>query len=290
MGFYSPHTLVHDAARHGVVTVAPDVNISVKDCTLEPAAPGVATPAIAAGFEARCSRHVVRLGLRYVRNLSDTSIERLLLARDAGGPFGSPEVVARRTGLSVDALEALAAAGAFESLGYSRRQALWAAGAAASSGPGRLALELGSEAPASIPPMDALDAARSDLWSMQMSPAHHPTSFVREQLERWGCIAISKLGTMPHGKKVRVGGMVTHRQRPGTARGVIFFNLEDESGMLNVIVLPDVYQAHLPMVRRVSGLAIEGVLERQDGAINLLARKMRPLPAPVSPPDARNFR
>src|SRR5439155_5147960 len=104
MGFYSPHTLMHDAARHGVTTIGPDVNISEKDCTLEPPAPGVSSPAISVGFEGRVDPWVVRLGLRYVRDLSDATIERITLARDLGGPFAGPEDLARRAGVSADVL------------------------------------------------------------------------------------------------------------------------------------------------------------------------------------------
>src|SRR5207245_10815345 len=142
-----------------------------------------------------------------------------------------------------------------------RRHAMWAAGAAQGSGPDRLPLGLGADAPPGIPAMTRLDEARAELWATQMS-THHPISFVREKLTAWGCVPIVDLARLPHGKLVRVGGMVTHRQRPGTAQGVIFFNVEDETGMANVIVLPDIYQAHLPMIRRVPGVAIEGVLEK----------------------------
>jgi error-prone DNA polymerase len=290
MGFYSPHSLVHDAARHGVATIEPDINLSERDCTLEPAAPGVSPVPVVEGFEGRCSPFVVRLGLRYVRNLAVTSIERILLAREAGGPFLGPEDLARRTGLTTDALEGLAAGGAFGSVGLTRRAALWTAGSASASGPDRLPIGLGANAPAAIAPMDAMESARADLWALGLSPRSHPVEFVREHLAAQGCVTIADLSHLSDGRQVRVGGVVTHRQRPGTAHGVIFYDLEDETGLLNVIVLPDVYRAHLPLARRANGLVIHGILERREGVTNLLARRMQPLPSPVAPTQARNFR
>jgi error-prone DNA polymerase len=212
----------------------------------------------------------VRMGLRYVRGLGEAEISRIEAAR-LGGKFASVVDLAQRTGLPVDTLEGLAASGALESLGVSRREGLWAAGALSGMGPGRLPLAVGAEAP-SLPGMPETEAARADLWATGVS-VRHPVEFVRERLTARGCIAIAEaLEGGGAGRRVLVGGVVTHRQRPMTAKGVIFINLEDETGLLNVIVLPEVWAAQRDVARRNPGLMIGGTLEHRDGVTNLIAR------------------
>ncbi|MCJ7725575.1 MAG: error-prone DNA polymerase, partial [Acidimicrobiia bacterium] len=215
----------------------------------------------------------VQLGLRYVRNLGDAEIARLEAARAVGGSFETVVDLAQRTGLAVDGLEGLAAAGALESLGVGRRQGLWAAGALAGMGPGRLPLAEGADPPRLIP-MDDAEEARADLWSTGVS-VRHPVEFVREWLDDEGCLPIERLiSEHRHGRRSRVGGIITHRQRPMTAKGVIFFNLEDESGILNVVVLPGVWDANREAARRSVGVVIDGVLEYRDGVTNLVAQRI----------------
>jgi error-prone DNA polymerase len=215
----------------------------------------------------------VRLGLRYVRNLGEAEISRIEAARAVSGPFESVVGLAQRTGLSVGGLEGLAAAGALEGLGVGRREGLWAAGALAGMGPGRLPLAAGADPPR-LPTMGEAESARADLWSTGVS-VRHPVEFVRDWLSDEGCVTISgALERRRHGWRVRIGGIVTHRQRPMTAHGVIFFNLEDETGILNVIVLPEVWEAHREVARRSVGMVIDGMLEHRDGVTNLVARRI----------------
>jgi error-prone DNA polymerase len=283
MGFYSPNSLVQDARRHGVVALSPDVNESDYDCTVVPFPAAVDDLVTYLGMEWRRGRGsrddpvrmstALRMGLRYVRNLGDAEIARIEAARQVGGPFTTPLDLAQRTGLPVGALESLAASGALAGLGVERREGLWTAGALAGIGPGRLALAEGIDAPP-LAPMTPVETSQADLWSTGVS-VRHPVEFVRERLTAGGCLPIAEaLTARRHGKRARVGGLITHRQRPMTARGVIFLNLEDETGILNVIVLPGVWDANRTVARRSVGVVIDGVLEYRDGVTNLVAQRL----------------
>ena len=279
MGFYSPNSLTQDAQRHGVVVLGPDVNVSWHDCTVEPieADPDDVVPYLGQSWR-RGRGHVddpvrpavgVRMGLRYVRNLGEREVTRVEAARILGGEFTSPEDLAFRTGLGVEALEGLAASGALETLGLTRRAGMWAAGALAEIDPERLPLSPGVEAPA-LPGMSDEEAHRADLWSTGVSD-RHPMSFVRDQMV--GCLtAAEALEVGRNLGKVRVAGVITHRQRPGTAKGVYFLNLEDETGLLNIVVLPEVWARHRHVVRKSPALVISGRLEFYDGVTNIVAR------------------
>jgi error-prone DNA polymerase len=284
MGFYSPNSLVQDAQRHGVVVLGPDVNVSWHDCTIEPVDSDADDVVPYLGQQwTRGRGHIddpirpavgVRMGLRYVRNLGEKEVTRIEAARILGGEFESPEDLAFRTGLDVDALEGLAVSGALEAIGLGRRDGMWAAGALAEIDPERLALSPGVEAPP-LPGMTEEETHRADLWSTSVS-SRHPMSFVRDQME--GCLtAAEALETRRHLAKVKVAGVVTHRQRPGTARGVYFLNLEDETGLLNIVVLPDVWARHRHIVRKSPALVIHGRLEYHDGVTNIVARDFEPI-------------
>ena len=126
--------------------------------------------------------------------------------------------------------------------------------------------------------MSEEEQARADLWSTGIS-VRHPVEFIRERLTAEGCVSIADaLSSNKHGRRIRVGGVVTHRQRPMTAKGVIFINLEDETGLLNVIVLPEVWAAQRQIARRNVGLVIDGVLEHRDGVTNLIAKRFSAWP------------
>ena len=297
MGFYSPNSLVQDAQRHGVVVVGPDVNASRHDCTIEPTETDPDDVVEYLGGAWRRGRGpvddplrpavAVRMGLRYVRNLGPAEIARIEVARQVGGPFTDPRDLAFRTGLGVAALEGLAAAGALESVGLDRRSGLWAAGALAEITPGRLPLTPGADAP-SLPGMDERETHLADLWATGVSPSH-PLQFLRTELEARGCVTAAEiLGLRRNGVRVSMAGVVTHRQRPSTANGVIFFNLEDETGLVNVVVLPGVWEAQRDVARRHSGLIVHGTVEYGDGVTNLVARRFEPLP--VDGLRSRDFR
>ncbi len=295
MGFYSPNTLAHDSQRHGVVVLGPDVNLSWHDCTIEPIDADPDDIVSYLGQEWRRGRgHIddpirpavgVRMGLRYVRNLGEKEVTRIEAARVLGGEFTSPEDLAFRTGLDVEALEGLAAAGAVESVGLGRREGMWAAGALAEIDPGRLALSPGVSSP-ELAAMTDEEKHRADLWATSVSKTH-PMSFVRGRLN--GCLtAAEALEVKRNLARVRVAGVITHRQRPSTAKGVYFLNLEDETGLLNIVVLPDVWARHRQVVRKSPALVVHGRLEFHDGVTNIVARDFDPIG--VQTVRSRDFR
>jgi len=300
MGFYSPHTIVRDAVRHGVEVLGPCVNASRRDCTLEPRSPAVGPVGQPQpGWHADVSTRAVRTGLRYVRGLADQLLDRIDEERDADGPFRDLEDFTRRTGAPVDALESLATAGAFACLGVDRRGALWAAGALRDARPRRHGgveeltlpgLVTGAEAPA-LPGMDPIEETAADLWATGMSAGRHPTEFARERLAARGAVTAEALRELPHRSIVEVGGVVTHRQRPETAKGVTFVNLEDETGLVNVICTADVWRRFRKVAQDSPALVVRGLLERHQGVINLVARRIEPLDlSPASLLRSRDFR
>jgi error-prone DNA polymerase len=270
------------------MVMEPCINRSYHDCTIEAAE---ADPDDTVSFYGTSWRRgrgpvedplrpavAVRMGLRYVRNLGESEIDRIEAARQLGGPFADPQDLAHRTGLPVDALEGLAAAGALADLGLERREGLWAAGALAEISPEKLWLAPGVDPPL-LAPMGMEESHQADLWATGVSNTH-PIQFIRAELAAEGCLTVMEaLEMRRNGAPAKVGGMVTHRQRPGTARGVIFFNLEDETGMLNVVVLPEVWVKYREEARRYPAVVIGGRLEYRDGVTNLMAHRFRPLNA-----------
>jgi error-prone DNA polymerase len=288
MGFYSPHTLVQDARRHGVEVRTPDLNASAATATLEGGADRAA-----AGSSPETWGHggpAVRVGLSYVRGIG----EDLATAIADGRPYADPEDLARRVPLTLPQLEALATAGAFDCFGMSRRAALWAAGAAAqvAGGPGgavRLpGIVTGLAAPA-LPAMTAAEAGRADLWATGVSPEGHPTRFVRDHLRSLGVVTATGLAAVAVGERVLVGGVVTHRQRPATAGGTLFVNLEDETGLINVVVSKGCWTHHRRVARTAPALLVRGRLERAEGVTNVIADRLDPLPLAATT-KSRDFR
>ena len=279
MGFYSPHTLVRDARRHGVEVLGPDVHASRRDCTLEPrtgaeGAVGHPLP----GWHADPSVHAVRTGLRYVRGLSSELLDRIDAERLVQ-PFVDLDDFTRRTDAPVDSLETLAAAGAFQScFGVDRRAGLWAAGALRDARADKLpGVAIGVEAPA-LPGMDEVEETAADLWATGMSPGRHPTEYLRAELRAAGVLTAADLRTAEPRRVVEVAGVVTHRQQPQTAKGTIFLNLEDETGLINVICSAGVWKRFRKVARVAPALRVRGILERHQGVTNLVAQTIRPLP------------
>ncbi len=291
MGFYSPQTLVDDARRHGVEVRRPDINLSGAKAKLE------STSDTRWRSEEREPPHrwglggpAVRLGLSYVRTIGDDLATRIEEERDGAGPYRDMADLARRVGLTAAHMEALATADAFAGFGLSRREALWAAGAAAQERPDRLPGTGGSSnPPPTLPGMDAVDRLVADVWATGLSPESHPARFIRPQLEKAGAVPIARLGLIDGGTRVRVGGLVTHRQRPATAGGITFMNLEDETGMLNVTCSPGLWQRYRKVARTSAALIVRGRLEKHDGVINLTADRLDAIKPPVSP-ASRDFR
>jgi error-prone DNA polymerase len=273
MGFYSPQSLVDDARRHGVAVRRPDINASNARAILETgpdtrpnAEPGEPPHAWGLGGP------VVRLGLSSVRSLGDDVAQRIEDQRRQHGPYQGMTDLARRAELNTRHLEAIATAGACDCLGLTRRQALWAAGAAAQETAGRLPGTTTGVNPPTLPGMDAIDTLVADVWATGLSPDRHPVQFARPHLHQLGAVPIARLSEVDDKTRVLVGGIVTHRQRPATARGVTFLNLEDETGMLNVVCEPGLFLRSRKTVRTSPAPLVRGVLERADGVINLVLK------------------
>ncbi len=271
MGFYSPNTLVADARRHGVTVHGPDVNLSDVKATL--------------GGDRDAPE--VRLGISYVRNVGDDLAARIASRR----PYTSMEDLVRRTGATLPAVEALSTAGAFGSLDLERRQSLWGAGAVTQGGDNRLeGVVCGADAPA-LPGMTAPELTAADLWATGVSPDSHVVQYARARLEAAGAVSVAGMAGVASGRRVRVGGVVTHRQRPATAKGTIFINLEDETGMANVICNAAVWATYRRVARSSPALLISGRLERAEGVTNLIAEKIEALSLAMPPATkSRDFR
>ena len=207
----------------------------------------------------------------------------------AGQPYADLEDFARRTKVSLPAFEALATAGAFGCFGLERREALWAAGAAASIRGGQLpGTTIGMTAPR-LTPMTPAEVTFADMWATGTYGATHPIEHIREGLAERGVTPAADLREARDGAAVTVGGLVTHRQQPGTARGVVFLSLEDETGMANVICPPDVWQRHRKIGVDASALLVSGRVERLEGSVSLLATSLRKLRV-VAAARSRDFR
>jgi error-prone DNA polymerase len=274
MGFWSPHSLVQDARRHGVVVLPPDVNASRAQATLQ------INDVSSSGF-------AVRLGISSVRGITGTLADEI----EAGRPYQDMEDLVRRVArLDVTRLEALATAGAFtDCFGGARREALWSAGAVVQSRPDRLAgITTGVEAP-QLPGMAPMEEIVADLWATGISANGHPTEVLRRELSQMGVVAAVDLARCTS-DKVLVAGTVTHRQRPMTARGVTFINLEDETGLINVVCSQGCWVRYRRVAHGAGALLVRGRLEIGDGGVvNVVAEHLAPLTI-TARVASRNFR
>jgi error-prone DNA polymerase len=234
----------------------------------------------------------VRLGIGSVRGIGTELAEEIA----DGRPYDGVADLAHRVSLTRSQLEALATAGAFacfdgpDGAPLDRRRAIWTAGAAAEIRPDRLpGTAVGLDAPR-LPGMDEWEESVADLWATGVSPEGHPTRFLREGLDRMGVIPAASLVDERDGTTVRVAGVVTHRQRPATASGVTFLNLEDETGLINVVCSVGCWARYRTVLRSVPALVVRGKLERTvDGVVNVVAHRVDPLPVAASVPS-RDFR
>jgi error-prone DNA polymerase len=291
MGFYSPQSLVDDARRHGVEVRRPHINLSNAQASIE-YSPETRFGSQAGEPPSHWGRGgpAARLGLDQVRGLSGDLAVKIALEREKNGDYLDMPDLARRCELSTAHLEALAMADAFVCFGLDRREALWAAGAAAQNRPDRLPGTIaGLQAP-TLPGMDDTDKLIADVWSTGMSPDNHPIALVRDVLEAQHVLPVNTLKSVPDKTRVLVGGLVTHRQRPGTAGGITFLSLEDETGILNVVCSPGLWARYRQVARRSPALIIRGTLESANNVINLVADKLIPLPISAQPGASRDFR
>lgn len=257
MGFYSPAMLISDAERHDVVVLPPDIQRSGYDHRMERTESGA---------------WAVRLGLRIVVGVGAKEKARIAAESRQGSYADLPDVI-RRLPLDRDILTNLAAVGTFGALGLSRREAMWAVGVV--DGRADLLPAVPPAIPALVPLTDE-EAVRLDYALMGCAPGRrHLMTFYHSLMAEWGVVSATDLGAVPHGALAKVGGVVAIRQRPGTAKGVMFLTLEDETGVVNVVVMPDLYQRERTTLRLASLLAIQGTVERVDGVTHLRARSVR---------------
>ena len=269
MGFYSPATIIDDAKRHGITVRTPDVTTSQAHTTAP--APGQ-----------------IILGLSSIHGLARDTITRILTARETAA-FSSIEDCARRATLSLRDLDTLALAGACDSLGTSRRHALWHSRSYAQNSASQPTLPgLEWAVPSTLRPMSDEDVVRADYRSIHASPRAHPIELVRADLPP-RVVRCAEVGYVEPGRRIHVAGVVTHRQRPATAAGTVFVNLEDETGMLNVVCSPGVWARYRAVALNASAMVVRGVVESGDGVVSLVADELRVLDLPVAR-RSRDFR
>ncbi len=282
MGFYAPAQLVRDAREHGVEIRPVDVNFSTWDCLLEPSGfdPSRVAERHAEMRTVIASRHAVRLGFRQIRGLSDEDME--VLANRRGGGYESVRDLWLRTGLPAAVIERLAAADAFRSIGLDRRQALWAvraldAGSAAERLPlfERPALRLRDTEPETrLPVMPLGEHVIHDYRTLALSLKAHPMSFLRERLDAADVLPNAALRRSASGAAISVAGLVLVRQRPGSAKGVIFMTIEDETGIANIIVWRKTFDRFRPIVLGARCVRVQGRLQSESGVIHVVADRL----------------
>ena len=307
MGFYAPAQIVRDAREHGVLVLPPDVNCSGWDSTLEVFESGAGaarglrqaqaerglvrgsntTSAHAELVEAHAQRQprepkiALRLGLRQIDGLPEHAAARLAAARDEGGPFADVASLRERAGLSPAVIERLAAADAFTSLGLTRRQALWDARSLIAAPDLPLfahaqARDQGAEvAPTRLPLMALSEEVVADYQTQRLSLKAHPLAFLRASLGERGFVRCGDLARCTERSMVQVAGVVLIRQRPGSAKGVVFITIEDETGVANIVVWPDLKERFRKAVMGARLLEVRGRVERDDTVIHVIAANLR---------------
>jgi error-prone DNA polymerase len=258
MGFYAPAQIVRDAREHGVEVREVDVNQSEWDCTLEAGA--------------------LRLGLRQVEGLHRDAADRLVAAR----PYASVEELRSRGGVPVHAIQRIAAADAFRSIGLDRRAALWDSRALKAAPDLPLfayveAQDEGTEAsPARLPTMPLSEHVVNDYQTLRLSLKAHPMRFLRKHYAARKFITAEQLKSVRDGKRLSIAGLVLIRQRPGSAKGVVFITIEDETGVANLVIWPDVFETQRKIVMGARLMAVHGVVQRDPDSqvIHVVARQL----------------
>jgi error-prone DNA polymerase len=231
----------------------------------------------------------VRLGLRFVKGLREEAARRIE-AEAAHSPFASVREVARRCGLRGDELEVLASVGAFASLGETRRSALWQVSALDGRRPPLAQAIEPDPGPSPLPEMTADERYVADYSGAGMTVGRHPLGRRRAELRARGILSATELARQPDGRRVVTGGVAIVRQRPGTAKGLCFLTLEDETGFANVVIMPDLFRARRAVITTSALLEVRGAVESRDGVVTVRAAAVRPLFASHPVPPARHFR
>jgi error-prone DNA polymerase len=292
MGFYAPSQLVQDLRRHGGEVRPPDVSHSDWDCTLEPASPGPHRPPRDPGdAHGDAPQPALRLGLRLIAGLPRADAERLVAARQAGGPWRDLPDLARRSGLGPAELERLARADALRSLAGHRRQQAWQA-AGEQPLPALLHGHAAAEAALALPEAPEAEEVVLDHVSTGLSLRRHPLALLRPRLRPLGWRTAAELEALEDGDPVWAAGIVVTRQQPETAGGTVFVTLEDETGPVNVIVWRAIRDRDREALLGARLLAVRGIWQRRDGVRHLVARRLVDASAWLGrlDPRSRDFR
>jgi error-prone DNA polymerase len=291
MGFYAPAQLIRDARAHGVEVLPADVNASDWHATTEGGIRAHETPDPASGG----TPLALRLGLEQVSGLGEAEAERIVAAR-RDGLFRRPRDLCRRAGLDREAVLHLARAGGLASLGLSRRQAIWEAMQRTDQPTSQPLLngldddDLETDTPG-LEPMTPQEEVVADYRTGGLSLAGHPLAFERERLAAEGVVELAAATAAPEGRRVRVAGIALCRQRPATAKGMIFLTIEDETAAANIVVRPDVWTAADHAARRAAVLMVEGRIQRRGEVVHIVATRLTSATetAPALPRMARDF-
>lgn len=277
MGFYTPEVIVGDAKRHGVEVLPVDVNRSSGHCTVEDGK--------------------LRLGLCYVKGMGEAAIAEIEKSR-VEAPFTSLGDFYRRTSLNRQAIESLILAGAMDSFGKPKRQLLWDLGILERTG--RDGLMLGyPEYEVSLPEMTEMEELSAEYKVQGLSARLHPMQVIRKDISRDGIMRSSEIKSLFAGTRIRTAGYVVCRQAPVTAKGHVFLTLEDEDGLLNIVLKPHIYEKYRYLVRTEPLIVVEGVLQKREGTVNIVAERLSTLRAegerqqalyPTPTPQAKSFR
>ncbi|CAM6006179.1 unnamed protein product [Sphagnum balticum] len=290
LGFYSPNTLIRDAIRHHVKVLPVDLAKSSWDCTLEPLQSDDATTNNKEPF-------ALRMGLRYIQSLGNKARALLENAWQSGGPFTSAEDVCRRSGLGWKTLQVLATAGAFETFIAGRRNALWEIIALSKQPNLPLIKELKKTTKKEtvddlkIPPMNPLEETVADYQTQLFSVYEHIMKYYRPWTDKKGMKRCGDLKNLTNGEYITLAAGVICRQRPGTAKGYMFFTLEDETGLANIVIKPKILKAYKDVLLRNNFLAVSGHLQIDEGVINIIAQHVESLPDLIGRPQlfSRDF-
>jgi error-prone DNA polymerase len=287
MGFYSPATLIEDARRHGLVVLPVCIQSSQWDCTLERMDASLAVFRRRHPGDSGARSFAVRMGLRYVKGLAAATGARIQAARHTH-PFESVQDVVTRAALDERARSRLAEAGAFQALEGGRREALWQARGTAEPVPMEMQ---GAERNVAFTELSELETVAWDYETTGHSTRGHPLGAMRARLASLGLPDARGVNDTPHGRRVRYAGLVIVRQRPSTARGVVFMTLEDETGFVNVVLWKDVFDRHALLAKTLSFLGVTGKIQRESSVVHVVAESLwepDSLRAPVNP-RSRDF-
>jgi len=287
MGFYAPAQIVRCAREHGVEVRPPDVNESLWDCTLEPTRVQGARSAVAQTTRAQVarsavvqtkSRYALRLGFRQIDGLREADAQQLI-ERRAHAPYRDVSDLWRRSGVGRASLETLAAADAFRSLGHDRRQALWEVRGLPKDIPLPLfehakATEAGTEPRVVLPVMPLSEHVVNDYRTLRLSLKAHPMQFLRDDATAARIVPCAALKETHDGARVSVGGVILVRQRPGSASGVVFMTIEDETGIANAVIWPKVLERQRMVVMGARLIVVHGRVQRHEDIIHVVAERL----------------